>query len=115
MPIRVTSKRLGGTPARSDEVVIRCDRSNPVLGNPYILKNHRNAAERQRVIAQYAHDLEEDFRLQGPKYLACVSIARLVGNGGSVALSCYCAPLPCHADLLLVKIKAILTLPNAHP
>jgi hypothetical protein len=61
--------------------------------------------ERTRVIELYRQDLEEDLAVQGPMYLTLRKIAYfLVHSGRRIALECWCAPLPCHADLLVPVI-----------
>lgn len=106
--VRVTSKRKGGTTPEPGEIVIHCDRSNPVLGNPHILADHRNNEERARVVEAFRLDLEADFAVKGPKFLACVRIAELVTLGERIALSCWCAmpnrSILCHANHIRDKV-----------
>lgn len=64
--IRVVSKRAGGTKAALDEAVIDIDRTHPVLGNTFFLRNHNDDEERERVIAQYGEKLAADLKRAGP-------------------------------------------------
>ena len=109
--VRVTSKRAGGLAPEPDELVIAVDRENPVLGNPHVLRDHRDLEERRRVIARYQTDLEADFAVSGPKYRACAAIAVQVKAGAKVALNCWCKQrrkeIPCHGDLLRTRIMAL--------
>jgi len=105
--IRVVSKRKGGIPPKSGEIVIAGDRSNPILGNPYILKDHDDMKERLNVIQKYSEDLDKDFEKRGPKFKYCQNIAEMIRNGENIALCCWCAPLPCHLDLVKNKIEEL--------
>jgi hypothetical protein len=60
-------------------------------GNPFYLRNRSDAQERAFVIQQY-----EQFLVQNPQLIADAK-RELRGRN----LGCYCAPLPCHADVLL--------------
>ncbi len=96
--VRVVSKRAGGVKPRDGEMVIDVDRTNGVLGNPVFLRNHRDPKERAMVIAAHGRRLEADVARGGPISLELESIARKVAVGRNVALRCWCAPRPCHAD-----------------
>lgn len=96
--VRVVSKRAGGVKPRDGELVIDVDRTDPVLGNPVFLRNHRDPNERARVIAAHGKLLEADVARGGPISLALENIARQVSAGRNIALRCWCAPRPCHAD-----------------
>lgn len=112
--IRVVSKRAGGLKANPDETVIPCDRRSPILGNRHILSNHRNPAEREQVIKNYAVDLGKDFAVKGPKFQACVALAARVRCGENIALECWCSVpppkkfVPCHGHLLAVQISEMV-------
>lgn len=58
------------------------------FGNPFEIGKH---GTREEVVAKYEHYLQLNPSL--------VELARRVLRGKS--LICYCAPLPCHADVLL--------------
>ena len=96
--IRVVSKRKGGTPAAAHETVVHADRTNPVLGNRHILHNHMDPEERSRVIAAHGRDLDADLARHGPVSQALHRLAVRVALGENIALACWCAPRPCHAD-----------------
>ena len=73
--IRLISKRSGGATPELDEVIIDVDRTNPVLGNPYVLTNPNDSIERTRVIKQFQHDFDVDCANNGPSLKECQRIA----------------------------------------
>lgn len=96
--IQVVSKRAGGVKPDANQTVISADRTNPVLGNPFHLRNWRNPAGRHNVIERYRKEvLLPDLAAQGPIYRALEDIKARVKAGEHIALACWCAPLPCHA------------------
>ena len=60
-------------------------------GNPYIIGTHGTRAE---VIAQYRAHLWK--RIQRERAALILALAKLDG----ATLGCYCAPQPCHGDVL---------------
>lgn len=102
--IRVVSKRKGGLMPNAGETVVDVDRSHAVLGNKYILHNHNDADERNRVIALYERDFLSDLARGGPMHDAIQALASRVRQGENIALRCWCAPRRCHADLLVRMI-----------
>ena len=98
--IRVVSKRKNGIEADPSETVIDVDRSHPVLGNPFFLADPNNDAQRADVIRRYSERLQTDWARGGPMSQAIRGIAAKAAAGERVALRCWCAPKPCHADLL---------------
>jgi Domain of unknown function (DUF4326) len=62
-------------------------------GNPFHLRNKHDRAEREAVIRRY-----RDYLLHENEGLLALVRAHLRGKH----LVCWCAPLPCHADVLLV-------------
>ena len=112
MPIRVTNRR-GDSPRHPepDEVVIDIGRPNP-LGNPYQLGRgvgFSNLAERERVIGRYRVHLEREMtKKTGPVHGELRRIVGLVRRGEKVALNCWCAPLPCHGDVIAKMVEKIV-------
>lgn len=96
--IRVVSKRAGGMTALPHEALISADRAHPLLGNKHILRNHRDPLERAQVIAAHGRDLDADLAAHGPIDRLLSEIAARVRAGEHIALACWCAPRPCHAD-----------------
>lgn len=106
--IRVVSKRCDGTHSEPGESIISIDRTNPILGNRHVMRKPNDARERERVIVAHEKDLDADFARQGPMHQAITDIAERVGSGERVALACWCAPLPCHGDNIIKKIRLLL-------
>ena len=106
--VRVVNKRRWGRQPEPGETVIAVDKSNPVLGNFHVKHTPRDPEERAAVIAAYRRDLEADLAIKGPKYQAIQAIAQRVAGGECVALACWCAPLPCHADLIADAVESML-------
>lgn len=98
--VRVVSKRKGGVPPLEGELVIEVDRTNAILGNRFVLHDHRDDAERARVIEAYERELDADLAAGGPKSKELDRVAGLVSAGARVALRCWCAPRRCHGDRL---------------
>jgi hypothetical protein len=112
--IRLGNKRKGAAAKpRPDETVVDIDRCNPVLGNPFILRNHRDDARRAEVIALYKKKYDADLERGGPMSVATETLAERVRIGERLILMCWChgAPLdkPCHGDLIKAQIERILS------
>ena len=107
--ICVTNQRRGAKakPA-AGELVIKVDRSNPVLGNPFTLHDPSDDSGRAAVIAGYRKKLQTDLDQKGPMYQAVLEIARLVAADQPVCLDCWCAPRACHGDVLAVEITCLV-------
>lgn len=102
--VRVVSKRKGGLAAVAGEVVIDVDRTNPILGNRFVLRDHRDDDERAQVIAAYERELDADIASRGPKSMELDRLAATVRGGARLALRCWCAPRRCHADRLALIV-----------
>lgn len=90
------------------ESVVRIDRVNPVLGNPHVLRNQHDPAERERVIAAYVADGEADWVRHGLRRQAIWALAARVAAGERIALACWCKPRTCHGDWIARKVIASL-------
>lgn len=117
--IRIGSKRANsaGKP-RPGESVIHVDRTNPVLGNRHVLRNHLDSVERAKVIAAYEQDLLADEAEPGggPMTKAIARIADRVVSGERVVLLCWCHPEHrCHAQHIEDRVRRILALPSVTP
>ena len=87
--------------ATEDEKIIAAHRGNPILGNKHPMKTP-SMRERDRVISEYKKDLEADLAVQGSMYQLLKEIAQdIVDNKQKIALSCFCLPCNCHANLLV--------------
>lgn len=77
------------------------------LGNPYVIGRDGTRAE---IIAKYAVWLDEQLRADTParRYFTTI-VARAkqaAALGKPFALECYCAPQPCHGDIIKARIEA---------
>jgi hypothetical protein len=102
--VRLVSKRKDGVKSAPDEAVIDIDRVNPILGNRHILRDHRDNAERARVIAAHGLDLDADLAVNGPMSRELDKLARRYAAGEKLALRCWCAPRPCHGQRYIAEI-----------
>ncbi len=88
--------------------MVRVDRSNPVLGNRHVLHDKDDPAERLSVITAYRRDLEQDMARHGRMFRALTDLAERVVAGEAVCLACWCAPLPCHGDVIAEKVRRLV-------
>lgn len=100
----MVSRRKGGIAASAGETVIDVDRSHPVLGNRHVLHDHRDPVQRAQVLAAHRVDLDADEAECGPITRELGVLAARVRRGERLALRCWCAPDPCHADPLRSRI-----------
>src|SRR5262245_27485962 len=73
------------------------------LGNPF----HVAQYGREQAIACYRRWLWRQIQQQGRAYAALCEIAERLGQG-DVFLVCYCAPLPCHGDIVAAAVQWLL-------
>lgn len=111
--VRLGNKRSGAAAKpQSGDIVVDIDRSNPILGNPYILKDHRDDARRAEVIALYKVKYDADIARQGPMAIATETLAEKVRKGAHIILMCWCAGVPfnkpCHGDLIKEQIRKLV-------
>ena len=104
--IRVCNKRKGAAAKPlPGEVVVDIDRSNPVLGNQHVLKDHRDDQQRASVIVAFEKDLAADCARGGPMSKAIEEITGRVIAGDHIALNCWCEPKPCHGHAIVRKVQ----------
>jgi hypothetical protein len=111
--VRLGNKRKGAAAKpRPGETVVDIDRANPILGNPFILQDHRDDVRRAEVIALYKKKYEADIARGGPMSAATEKLAERVRAGEHLILMCWChgAPYgkPCHGDLIKDRIEKLL-------
>ncbi len=107
--VRLGNKRAGAkAKPQHGETVIDIDRANPILGNPYVLKDHRDNIRRAEVIRLYDLKYQQDLATRGPMTIATEQLADRVRNGEKLILMCWCAGAPfnkpCHGDLIIKQI-----------
>lgn len=90
--------------ATPDEKVIVGHRGNPILGNKHVMQN-KSMKERDRVIAEHKKDLDKDLEEHGPIWHTLQDISKeIIEKKQKIAISCFCAPSPCHNHLLIPVI-----------
>lgn len=73
-----------------------------ILGNPFPLNGE---ASRKRVIEQYELWLKEQINYGNRKVIDDLKRLKSIHEEGELNLQCFCAPRPCHGDVIK---KAIL-------
>lgn len=109
--VRVTNARVSmseDTAPEDDEAIVWVDRTNPVLGNEFVLRNKLDRKERDHVLALYSSKLDADLSSGGPMSKAIRGLADRVLAGEKICLQCWCRPLPCHADRLEKEVYRIV-------
>lgn len=106
--ITVVSKRWSGTQPGKDDIVIDISRTNPLLGNPFPMRD-KSLQERERVIAENNARVDKDLATQGPIFKEFNRIAEIaIKTGQNIALSCWCAPYACHGDRYKKEIDRVI-------
>jgi hypothetical protein len=83
----------------------RNPRTGSALGNPFPAKA-KTQAEHNRVVALYRSWLWE--QVKAGNSVVCSELQTLLLNhqqGGNVKIACWCAPLPCHGDVVKACIE----------
>ena len=107
--LRVTNERYTSLcKPEEGETVIWIDRRNPLLGNPFHMKEH-SIRERMIRIEQHRRLVHADFAKQGPIYQCMKDIATRISDGERICLHCQCSPLPCHGDNYVEIVRKILS------
>lgn len=97
--IIVRSKRKYANAVPPGYTRVSIDRSNPILGNPIVLKNANDSIERAKVISDYEAWLT--LRLNTPPVSqALEQLAQRIVAGEKLAFMCWCDPKPCHGHFL---------------
>ena len=102
--IQVISKRKGGDKAIGNPSIVYIGRPH-VLGNPFVMVDE---SQRSAVIEKYRVWLRGEYRNKSKAYDALLSLAARVKAGEEIALECWCAPCPCHGDVIREAIEAII-------
>ena len=103
MPIRVVSKRSGGTKPVSGETVVYIGRPS-ILGNPFPMHNE---SQRAGVVTLYREWLQKRYNDDASVFTELHQLADRVKDGESIALQCWCAPCACHGDVIVEAIEWI--------
>ena len=85
------------------ESAVDIDRRNPVLGNPFVLHDHRDVTARAEVMELYRAQLEDDPRNDSQMAAATGALQRVL-EGERLVRMCWCWPKPCHGNLNISEI-----------
>jgi len=91
--IKITNKKRGG----KGEYVGRPS----VLGNPFPL---RSEEERERVIRRFEEWLEQALKRDAKVRAEMNRLYSELIKKGSLELTCWCSPRPCHAEVIARKL-----------
>lgn len=75
-----------------------------ILGNPHTLQEYT----RPDAIARYRLWLRQQWQLQGEVHAALLQLARRYHERGELTLLCWCAPRPCHAEVIREAVLGIV-------
>ena len=89
----------------------RKDKTGEYIGRPSVLGNdfshmpntlaQHKVETREEAIAAFKMRLESDLRIGKPEVIKELDrLANIAINTGSLKLRCWCAPLPCHGDVI---------------
>jgi hypothetical protein len=95
MPVVVNRKTVVRADFDADAKWVSIGRPSR-YGNPFVIGKH---GTRDEVVEKYRHWLWSQIQY------GIISVADLKALGGADFLVCYCAPLPCHGDVLLRAIE----------
>lgn len=96
----VVSKRAGSTRSLpSGAIAVDITRNSPVLGNPYVLKDHKDTLARNQVLADFQAYFEREIAKKGKLWQTLEDLIAQVEDGAVLALECWCAPRACHGDV----------------
>jgi len=104
MSIIVTNRKQ---PKQSATHTVYCGRPG-VLGNPFKISK---AVSREQAIVRYAAWLDEQIQRDTPVARAFQELRAKAGQTaqrGTLALECWCAPEPCHCDVLKARLESHL-------
>jgi hypothetical protein len=76
-----------------------------LLGNPFKMSSE---ADRETVVAQYRKWLLPEIQRDGKVQRAVLKILEDVQQDKEVNLVCWCAPQPCHGDVIKEVIETVL-------
>ena len=75
------------------------------LSNPFHLKDIHDDVQRAECIAKYKTYLWE--QIKKPESSVMKTLAILAQTTNDIALVCYCAPKPCHGDVVKAAVEYI--------
>lgn len=98
----MVSLRQHAPPPPTGYSLVRVDRRSRLgLGNPYRVGA---GLSRGQALTRYRRLLRRDLARHGARARALEALRRRLNAGERLALACWCAPLPCHADALRAEL-----------
>ena len=103
MTIKVINRRTATKEEKEGAVYV----GRPTtLGNPWTLPKGEDPGA---TLAKYKHWLNLQWKTKNPKVVhALKALAIMYRDNGELTLMCWCAPNPCHADIIAEAVKAIV-------
>jgi len=100
--IRIGNLRKGAYKGNPSAPSIKVDRSNKILGNPFVLEDE---AERDKVIEAYREWAEKEYANNFVFHNVIKGLRETVKLHGELNLMCWCAPKRCHAEVIKELIE----------
>ena len=82
-----------------------------VLGNPFPMHTESSRTE---VIEKYRKWLWAKIKRNNARVMAELNRLQAIADNGDLVLVCWCAPLPCHADVIKKCIEWMQSLPKTN-
>lgn len=103
MTIKVINRRTATKEEKANAHYV--GRPTP-LGNPWTLPK---GEEPGATLTKYKAWLNLQWKTQNPKVIYALKLlATIYRNEGELTLMCWCAPNPCHADIVAEAVQAII-------
>lgn len=77
----------------------RIDR-NTILGNPFVISKEGGKHTRTEAVSKYAEYFLSKMAADQDFQMEIAEIYKMHREGKTVNLGCWCAPLPCHGDVI---------------
>lgn len=88
--------------------VVYCGRTMPqyhLVGGALANIAGRKERDAVKAVALFRQALWEDYKRKGPMYQEIARLARLDAQGRDIVLVCWCAPDPCHTEVIRNAIQ----------
>lgn len=105
--ITVLSKRDKNIEYPPNLLIVDVDRTNPILGNPYVMKDKNSESERQKVISDFRTYFNEQMNKDSLVRRSVLDLVSMHKSGRPIGLRCWCAPNACHADVIKEAIESL--------
>ena len=84
------------------EILVKVDRSNRILGNPFIMKDEK---DRDLVCNQYNSWIMEKLSSDDHDVVEELNRIHALSMKSDIALGCWCVPKRCHAESILTILN----------